>query len=223
MPKSRGRKNKKGRRVQMTPRVADLLQEQRLAFVAKFGREPGPGDPVFFDPDADVPTEMSPVKAEADLLATMHKAGLPPEIIYAFRKTGLLGFGDQSAWPSDRRKEWDDAIQQYRAVAQSPKPESVPDPQAWSTEIPELLASPLSREEYEQVVACLRAMDPLQSPGMTVGARMELAAALLADACSSAYQAVEALGRANEGPAQYTEAEDLVLRRARELYAQGRA
>lgn len=58
---------------------------------------------------------------------------------------------------------------------------------------------------------------------MTVGVRMELAAALLAAACSSAYQAVEALERASEGPRQYTEAEDLVLRRARKLYAQGRA
>ena len=207
----------------MTPRVADLLQEQRLAFIAKFGREPGPGDPVFFDPDADTPTEMSPVKAEADMLAALQKAGAPPEVTYAFRKTGLLGFGDQSAWPPDRRKEWDDAIREYHAVAQSPKPESEPDPQEWNTEIPELLASPLSRKDYEQVVACLRAMDPVQRPGMTVAARMELAAALLADACSSGYQAVEALGRANEGPTQYAEVEDLVLRRARELYAQGRA
>jgi len=223
MPKSRGRKSKKGHSVRMTPRVADLMQEQKRAFIAKFGREPGPGDPVFFDPDAATPTQMSPVQAEAEMLATLHKAGLPPEIIHAFRKTGLLGFGDQSAWPADRRKEWDDAIQEYRALTQSTPPESVPDAQAWNTEIPELLASPLSRQEYDQVVACLRAMDPVQSPGMTVAARMELAAALLADACSSGYQAVEALGRANEGPAQYAEVEDLVLRRARELYAQGRA
>jgi hypothetical protein len=35
----------------MTPRVHAALMEQRQAFIDKFGREPGPGDPVFFDPD----------------------------------------------------------------------------------------------------------------------------------------------------------------------------
>jgi hypothetical protein len=42
----------------MTPWVHEALLEQRKAFVEKFGREPGPGDPVFFDPDKDVPTPI---------------------------------------------------------------------------------------------------------------------------------------------------------------------
>jgi hypothetical protein len=67
MPKSRNRKGKKsasatkGKRdvVSMTPLMRDALLEQREAFIKKFGREPGPGDPVFFDPDADTPTQIS--------------------------------------------------------------------------------------------------------------------------------------------------------------------
>jgi hypothetical protein len=39
----------------MHPDVHSALLEQRAAFVEKFGREPGPNDPVFFDPDADTP------------------------------------------------------------------------------------------------------------------------------------------------------------------------
>jgi hypothetical protein len=67
MPKSRNRKGKKsasatkGKRdvVSMTPLMRDALLEQREAFIKKFGWEPGPGDPVFFDPDADTPTQIS--------------------------------------------------------------------------------------------------------------------------------------------------------------------
>jgi len=39
--------------------MCDILQEQRRAFLEKFGREPGPSDPVFFDPDYDTPTPLT--------------------------------------------------------------------------------------------------------------------------------------------------------------------
>jgi hypothetical protein len=39
----------------MTPEVYAALKEQREAFRKKFGRDPGPGDPVIFDPLADKP------------------------------------------------------------------------------------------------------------------------------------------------------------------------
>ena len=35
------------------------LIKQHAAFVKKFGREPGPTDPVFFDPHCDIPTPLS--------------------------------------------------------------------------------------------------------------------------------------------------------------------
>ena len=46
----------------MTPEMRDVLLQQREAFKAKFGRYPGPNDPVFFDPDAAEPVPMSAVK-----------------------------------------------------------------------------------------------------------------------------------------------------------------
>jgi hypothetical protein len=52
VPKSRRRKKKLPLGVvPMTPLVHQALLEQRNAFIEKFGREPGPDDPVFFDPD----------------------------------------------------------------------------------------------------------------------------------------------------------------------------
>ena len=84
MPKSRRRRKQKAlpRGVfPMTPRVHDALLEQRKAFIDKFGREPGPDDPVFFDPDTDDPARM-----DADLEKAIRDAGVDPAKAGAIRK-----------------------------------------------------------------------------------------------------------------------------------------
>lgn len=53
----------------MTEDEREALEEQCEAFREKFGREPGPGDPVFFDPEADQPTAMS--KEKIDRIAAL--------------------------------------------------------------------------------------------------------------------------------------------------------
>ena len=53
---------------------------------------------------------------------------------------------------------------------------------------------------------------------MKVVARIELAAALLVSACDQGYLSGQETG---EGPEVYALTEALVLRRAREMYAQG--
>ena len=73
-----------------TIRLDKLLQEQQDAFRKKFGRDPGPDDPVFFDPDKDEPTQVSMDTAAAEVMATMKKTGTRPELIYAYEKTGLV-------------------------------------------------------------------------------------------------------------------------------------
>ena len=47
------------REVDLTAGARWALEEQRKMFVAKFGREPGSDDPVFFNPDADVPEPLT--------------------------------------------------------------------------------------------------------------------------------------------------------------------
>ena len=96
MPKSRRRKRKASLPegvVKMTPEVHAVLLQQQEAFRKKFGRDPGPGDPMFFDPDADEPTPMSMSDEEYDneVLEAMRKAGAPPQFLHAYRKTGLIG------------------------------------------------------------------------------------------------------------------------------------
>jgi len=81
------------RTVNMTPKLEEILKEQRKAFTQKFGREPGPDDPLFFDPDADTPqviTEQTRGRLIEQMIQAMRNAGIDEGYIYAYRKTGLL-------------------------------------------------------------------------------------------------------------------------------------
>jgi HEPN domain-containing protein len=44
--------------------LGEMLDNQSVAFREKFRRDPGPGDPVFFDPDADEPRPLSKTQIE---------------------------------------------------------------------------------------------------------------------------------------------------------------
>jgi hypothetical protein len=57
--------------------MVEAMREQREAFIKKFGREPRPDDPIFFDPDADTPIGLSEEKLRAQTLEAMRAAGMP--------------------------------------------------------------------------------------------------------------------------------------------------
>jgi hypothetical protein len=50
----------KKRTVHLTDRAMEIAQKQMEAFKAKFGRDPGPEDPLFFDPRKDTPQHCTP-------------------------------------------------------------------------------------------------------------------------------------------------------------------
>src|SRR5215470_19333745 len=113
---------------------------------------------------------------EAAILAAMQKADLPPEFAYAYKKTGLLGLAeDKSLWPPEHINEWNDAVDEYRVIQARPDR-----PKGWNTLIPELLISPFTQQDYDQVRECTLALSPIEARGMKVVTRIELAAALLA-------------------------------------------
>ena len=92
-------------------------------FKEKFGRDPGPDDPVFFDPDADTPQPIDIDKYDAEVVRAMSVAGIEPAKIYAYKKTGLLPSAEN--WkllsPQDRA-EWNQALDEYEAkIADSKK------------------------------------------------------------------------------------------------------
>jgi len=77
----------------LSQETKEILEEQRKRFIEKFGREPSPKDPVFFDPDADTPQPYSEEKIKEALeilVEDMRKAGVDERHINAWRKTGLF-------------------------------------------------------------------------------------------------------------------------------------
>ena len=67
-----------------------LLKKQIGLFRKKFGREPKPDEPLFFDPDATVPRRLQLEPIEAEIARAMTEANIHPRLIYAFEKTGRL-------------------------------------------------------------------------------------------------------------------------------------
>jgi SEC-C motif len=93
--------------IPMSQEMADILQEQRQKFIDKYGREPGPNDPVFFD--------MPPLEhIEHQTVEAMKQARIDPAIIYAYEKTGrLVTEENQHLLPETALDEWQAAIEEY--------------------------------------------------------------------------------------------------------------
>jgi hypothetical protein len=94
-------------------------QRQVEAFRRKFGRKMSPADPFFFDPNADTPQFRPPDELQhaLDWLAElMADAGLPAEIIFAFKRTGGLFHSAETPLPRDQKREWDAAIREYHGL-----------------------------------------------------------------------------------------------------------
>ena len=108
------------RRIKITDDLGAALESQFRAFKAKFGREPGPGDPVFFDPDADKPKFHSVAQMkemEDEMCAVMASTGIDPALIYAFRKTGRILTAENVKYLTrEELVEWNDAIEEYRSL-----------------------------------------------------------------------------------------------------------
>ena len=99
------------RKMKMTPEIKGVLRDQRKAFIKKFGREPGPDDPLFFDPEASEPSPLNQKLLEDETRKAMLAAGTPLHFVYAYQKTGFIvnEAGYKSMSPEDRA-EYDAAI-----------------------------------------------------------------------------------------------------------------
>jgi hypothetical protein len=101
----------------LVPDEIAVYREQTAAFRQKFGREMGPDDPFFFDPDAETPEFRGPEDAEyaIDFLSRlMAEAGVDAAAIYAFKRTG--GLFPSSSMPLDANDllEWNAAVYEYQ-------------------------------------------------------------------------------------------------------------
>lgn len=107
---------------ELDTRMGQAMKEQRVAFEEKFGRPPGPHDPVFFDPDADEPRPLAQeaVHRMMDrLLEAAEGAGVDPAFVHAWRKCGYLVTEDnRHTFSAAEAMAFTDAVHAYRSAAQ---------------------------------------------------------------------------------------------------------
>jgi hypothetical protein len=97
--------------------MLQLVDHQRRAYVAKFGRDPRFDDPVFFDPDADGPRPLTHGKFVDMMIEAMEQAGVEAGVIYAFRKTGLIVTDALLAELDDEDlRDWQQALQEFHSL-----------------------------------------------------------------------------------------------------------
>jgi hypothetical protein len=97
------------------PEQLDPYKRQTEAFRAKFGRDMGPDDPFFFDPDTDYPQFRSAEHADVAiefLAEVMARAGLDPALVFAFKRTGGL-FPTLPNLTEDEMAEWNSALNEF--------------------------------------------------------------------------------------------------------------
>ena len=108
-----------GKVIRMDRDQAAALEAQCRRFEEKFGRPPGPDDPLFFDPDAGHPQPVSLPGLETATVGMLEAAGICPAWIYAYQHTGgLLPRPDGSFASGRDQAEWDEVISRYVRVHQ---------------------------------------------------------------------------------------------------------
>ncbi len=119
----KSREKRDRRSIKMDGETAEALKEQLRRFKEKFGRDPAPEEPIFFDPDHPTPRPLQVEPTEAMVAQMMRKAGLRPELIYAFEKTGrLVTESNLDVLSEEELKEWEGAIDEY--FRKHPTPEA---------------------------------------------------------------------------------------------------
>lgn len=96
--------------IPMSKEVREIIDMQEAKFRARFGRDMGPDDHVFFD--------MPHIEhTEAGMVDAMREAGIPLALVYAFEKTGrIVTEENKHLIPDIELKEWDDAVREYYAT-----------------------------------------------------------------------------------------------------------
>jgi hypothetical protein len=101
--------------------MRQAMEGQRAAFEEKFGRPPGPHDPVFFDPDADEPRPLTqegigPVMGK--LLEAADRSGADPAFVHAWRECGYLVTEDnRHTFSAAEVMAFSDAVHAYQSAA----------------------------------------------------------------------------------------------------------
>lgn len=94
--------------------IRDGVAEQRAAFRAKFGRDPGPEDPLMFDPDADVPTFLTEQRMAVlfeEMVEGVESAGGDSAVVKTWRDLGyIVKTETQHLFSAAEVRAWEDTL-----------------------------------------------------------------------------------------------------------------
>ena len=97
--------------------TAQIIAQQKKLFREQFGREPGPDDPLFVEPNVVVPQFLSDESTDEiwkSLLQAAGDSGIDPAIVYAMNKTGRIVTETNLEFLTDSElQEWNDAVNEY--------------------------------------------------------------------------------------------------------------
>jgi hypothetical protein len=71
---------RKNRTIRMSKTTSQVMKEQLEAFKEKFAREAGPDDPVFFNPDCEMPTPLTVEDVDRMMVEALERAGIKLEV-----------------------------------------------------------------------------------------------------------------------------------------------
>jgi len=121
--KSRGKPSSEAHAKKAIPidyTTAEAITEQQQLFREKFGREPGPDDPLFFNPESAI-AEFLSVESQEETWRTLVQAagesGVDPALVYAMNKTGRIVTEQNMRFLTDADlQEWNDAVDEYHQM-----------------------------------------------------------------------------------------------------------
>ena len=112
----------RSRKVKLNQRATEILHAQLSAFRKKFGRDPEDGDPVFFDPRADVPKALGDLQMMDMIVDAMIASGTTPQVIYAYGKTGfIVTESNKDLLSKEQLDEWNAAIDEFFELKSKPQ------------------------------------------------------------------------------------------------------
>lgn len=111
------RNHTRSHRVPLSPQMMEVLEQQRELFRQKFGRDPRPEEPVFFNPEADQPEFLSMSVIESATVEFLKAMKVDPAFVHAYILTGLLVTEDNvHLFTQDEIEDWTDAVIEYRQI-----------------------------------------------------------------------------------------------------------
>jgi hypothetical protein len=103
--------------------TAEIIAQQKKLFREQFGHDPGPEDPLFFDPSVATPQSLSDESADvvwSSLLQAAGDSGIDPALVYAMNKTGRIVTQQNMRFLTDADlQEWNDAVDEYHRMIAS--------------------------------------------------------------------------------------------------------